>query len=383
MLNPSGGRQWTNPSKRLVDKAIDRWNEKSKKKSYNLADNVAIITVMLDPPGPPRAQVLKKQREVLAASNLRAERGTMAIVTNREETEPLPPLDNPGLSIISRFPNAANIKERNLADPQSSTSAAATNRVLNRYRDHERGLCRLSGVARLNNKLISESSKDEPTDSDLATTVKLSDIGDMNDVLQSDEISSTLRSPAPTIKRSTRIKASYSAPSPETPKLSRELSALQLTGSASQLVTSGRRGRTRSASESHSDTENEAPNPEIIKNSMSENNSTPTKKTSSSRINPRFVKSKEAKVQKSAQMSLPTPSTATTPTTVMSLRPRGISEINNSATRKRKPESVLASHPDLPTCAVAAKSPKMSPTVIESKPVMTRSRTAKVLRLKK
>ena len=47
-----------------------------------------IFSVMLDPPGPPRAQVLKKQREVLAAANIKADRGSMAIVTNREEPEP-------------------------------------------------------------------------------------------------------------------------------------------------------------------------------------------------------------------------------------------------------------------------------------------------------
>ena len=53
---------------------------------------------MLDPPGPPRAQVLKKQREVIAStSNTKSsdpdsmaitDRGSMAIVTNREEPEP-------------------------------------------------------------------------------------------------------------------------------------------------------------------------------------------------------------------------------------------------------------------------------------------------------
>ena len=43
---------WVNPSKKLVDLAIDRWN------MCNLrADNTSIVTVMLDPPGPPRAQV--------------------------------------------------------------------------------------------------------------------------------------------------------------------------------------------------------------------------------------------------------------------------------------------------------------------------------------
>lgn len=51
----SGGHTWVNPSKRLVDIALDRW------KSFKLrADNTSIVTVMLDPPGPPRAQVLKR-----------------------------------------------------------------------------------------------------------------------------------------------------------------------------------------------------------------------------------------------------------------------------------------------------------------------------------
>lgn len=50
-----GGHTWVNPSKRLVDIALDRWN------SFKLrADNTSIVTVMLDPPGPPRAQVLRR-----------------------------------------------------------------------------------------------------------------------------------------------------------------------------------------------------------------------------------------------------------------------------------------------------------------------------------
>ena len=38
-----------------MDLALDRWN------SFRLrADNTSIVTVMLDPPGPPRAQVLRR-----------------------------------------------------------------------------------------------------------------------------------------------------------------------------------------------------------------------------------------------------------------------------------------------------------------------------------
>ena len=59
MLYPSSGRQWINPSKRLVDRAIERWNQQNLR-----ADNTSVVTVMLDPPGPPRAQVLKRQREL-------------------------------------------------------------------------------------------------------------------------------------------------------------------------------------------------------------------------------------------------------------------------------------------------------------------------------
>ena len=92
MLNPSGDRQWINPSKRLVDKAVDRWNTNNLR-----ADNTSVVTVMLDPPGPPRAQVLKKQRELMAstttgssgsaATSVTSERGSMALVTNQEKSD--------------------------------------------------------------------------------------------------------------------------------------------------------------------------------------------------------------------------------------------------------------------------------------------------------
>ena len=62
-------------------------------------------------------------------------------------------------------------------------------------------------------------------------------------------------------------------------------------------------------------------------------------------------------------------------------------EFTSSTTpsRKRKPESFLGTHNQGPpsTTYASSKSPKMMPTVFDSKPVMTRSRTAKVLQLKK
>jgi hypothetical protein len=144
MLNPvEGGRSaWINPSKQLVDTAIERWNA-----SKLRADNTSVVTVMLDPPGPPRAQVLKNRKRELAALNAGrhlpnpnqppGDRGSMALVTNTTpEDEPataaatasqavassmmpvvvapstvgeggvLPPAVKSACSIISRFPNS-------------------------------------------------------------------------------------------------------------------------------------------------------------------------------------------------------------------------------------------------------------------------------------
>ena len=98
MLDPQGGHTWINPSKKLVDAAIDRWN------SCNLrADNTSVVTVMLDPPGPPRAQVLRKKREAKEVERSEA----------LEAPTSAPPRENSnsheekkGISIISRYPNS-------------------------------------------------------------------------------------------------------------------------------------------------------------------------------------------------------------------------------------------------------------------------------------
>merc|ERR1712155_325764 len=97
MLNPVEGKTaWINPSKQLVDCAIDRWTS-----SKLRADNTSIVTVMLDPPGPPRAQVLKSRKRELAALNAGRElptvpglSGSVALVTNT--TQPPAPPPAPG-----------------------------------------------------------------------------------------------------------------------------------------------------------------------------------------------------------------------------------------------------------------------------------------------
>lgn len=46
--------EWNNPSKCLVDKALERWSTTKMR-----ADNTSVVIIMLDPPGPPKRDVLK------------------------------------------------------------------------------------------------------------------------------------------------------------------------------------------------------------------------------------------------------------------------------------------------------------------------------------
>ena len=267
------------------------------------------------------------------------------------------------MSIISRFPNAASLKDVNLADKLSNAaSVASANKIFNEYRDQTRNLCRLSTVAKLNKKDIystsSSSSAKVPSENKsettLASTVLLEDRGSdtsyasgAHEDIQVNEVSSSDDDEDNSGGRRDQSSSANKGP-PETPKLSRELSALQLTSgttpttasSSIQVISSPRRGRsshqqqqplsrTRTSSEgcSNSDTENEAPNPELMPPKSLHHHDPISAKGNGSpkKVNPRYVKSKEAKVQKSATMTSSNlqPST-TTPTTVMSLRPRGI-----------------------------------------------------------
>lgn len=57
-LGDSTNKVWLNPSRCLVDRALERWSTTKMR-----ADNTSVVTLMLDPPGPPKAQVLKNQRK--------------------------------------------------------------------------------------------------------------------------------------------------------------------------------------------------------------------------------------------------------------------------------------------------------------------------------
>ncbi|XP_015510529.2 uncharacterized protein LOC107217489 [Neodiprion lecontei] len=50
-------QMWINPSKSLVDRALERWSSTRLR-----ADNTSVVTLMLDPPGPSRTEVLLGQK---------------------------------------------------------------------------------------------------------------------------------------------------------------------------------------------------------------------------------------------------------------------------------------------------------------------------------
>ncbi|KAJ8687577.1 hypothetical protein QAD02_023371 [Eretmocerus hayati] len=57
-------QMWINPSKSLVDRALDRWSSTRLR-----ADNTSVVTLMLDPPGPTHNEILLSQkREQMATS---------------------------------------------------------------------------------------------------------------------------------------------------------------------------------------------------------------------------------------------------------------------------------------------------------------------------
>lgn len=47
-------KEWINPSKNLVDKALERWSSKKMR-----ADNTSVVIIMFDPPGPPKRESMK------------------------------------------------------------------------------------------------------------------------------------------------------------------------------------------------------------------------------------------------------------------------------------------------------------------------------------
>ncbi|XP_047032706.1 nascent polypeptide-associated complex subunit alpha, muscle-specific form-like [Helicoverpa zea] len=100
--NGNQPRDWLNPSKSLVDHALERWSNTRMR-----ADNTSVVTLMLDPPGPPRATVLRSrssgQRAPTAAA---APAPPSPRASPRASPEPRAVPQN-GLTIMTRYSDAA------------------------------------------------------------------------------------------------------------------------------------------------------------------------------------------------------------------------------------------------------------------------------------
>jgi len=271
MLNPVEGRTcWINPSKQLVDTAIDRWNT-----SKLRADNTSVVTVMLDPPGPPRAQVLKNRKRELAALNAgkdlpgqigEGDRGSVALVTNTTQEAAAAATAAPkvGCSIISRFPNSQHpvhsvgvdlLHQKKLAEesPENNTPPYLT-RDLNtsgtggRLSDSTM-LKKTTTPATPSVQCNEVSSSEDPSPSREATTTRTS--------APVPEPLTTNSSPLSELKNTVVPSSSSHLSLQKTPRqksLARELSALAL--SSPRSTRGSTRARTRS--ENNSDTENDA-----------------------------------------------------------------------------------------------------------------------------
>ncbi|XP_008559940.1 myosin-G heavy chain [Microplitis demolitor] len=58
-------QMWINPSKSLVDRALERWSSTRLR-----ADNTSVVTLMIDPPGPSRCEVLMNRRQKDAVASV-------------------------------------------------------------------------------------------------------------------------------------------------------------------------------------------------------------------------------------------------------------------------------------------------------------------------
>ncbi|XP_017878356.1 uncharacterized protein LOC108623955 isoform X2 [Ceratina calcarata] len=86
---------WINPSKSLVDRALEKWSSKRLR-----ADNTSVVTLMLDPPGPSRSEILLSQKECVVTHHTIHTPAPVS-VENPEKRNNFPLVPNPASPIIS------------------------------------------------------------------------------------------------------------------------------------------------------------------------------------------------------------------------------------------------------------------------------------------
>jgi len=245
MLEGVAGGQWLNPSKQLVDQAVDRWRACKLR-----ADNTSVVVVMLDPPGPPRAQVLRRQRD--AAKGVHQPK---KLACNNTDAPPLPPKPqakpNKGLAIISRFPNSKKPEEasgKNLVTTKEEAASTTTK------------------LADGSTRIVHDSAKTEPTKVSAAKPNKPEDLVPGTPVLSTPEPTSTTSSKAesdpdiqineitssdsesPSSAHQPAVKSQTAPKTAPRKSLSRELASLALASPAPSLPAKGRKSSSRKSS---------------------------------------------------------------------------------------------------------------------------------------
>lgn len=401
MLNPVEGKTaWINPSKQLVDCAIDRWTS-----SKLRADNTSIVTVMLDPPGPPRAQVLKSRKRELAALNAGRSlpnplqpgtRGVMALVTNttpddpRPDPEPSVDASKPRISIISRFPNSSDSSGQNLSSgPPAAAEQGGARAPLHDFQPaSEPASC-------------SSTRPNTPPNQSNATSLSSDSTVQCNEISSSEDSSPNRLSsevPAAQLEPSSTILPSTSnAASKKSAKDGR-----QSLKRPSTLSPSTRSSRSRALSESTSDAENDA---SLGQSSRKRLRTAPLKPTETplvdveqrcQELNAKIEMMERKVASKTALLSREVSSLKTK---LVGVGPESDNHFLRSSTdgprlrnrtgatptatprtplscSKRKRAAATALEGDTPVG-------KSARTVASQKPVVTRSRRARVLRLKK
>ena len=259
MLEGTEGNKttWLNPSKQLVDQGVERWRVCKLR-----ADNTSVVVVMLDPPGPPRAQVLKKQREANAQARPTPAPAAKKACDN-SSAPPLPPKPQPkpngkGLAIISRFPNSKNSEEasgKNLVKSETENKDNdASSRIVHDSSKTEPTKINVTKPNKPETKVVSAPSISDPQPSTSSSVPPVSSKTDPD--IQVNEISSSdTESPSAEPRTGSRtapppVPAPSAAPKPTQSRksLSRELASLALDSPAPKLPARGRRASDRQSS---------------------------------------------------------------------------------------------------------------------------------------
>ncbi|XP_015174539.1 PREDICTED: uncharacterized protein LOC107065400 [Polistes dominula] len=115
--NGADVQMWINPSKSLVDRALERWLSTRLR-----ADNTSVVTVMLDPPGPSRSEVLLNQKKELSPKSIiHHHQGVQPLDPNVfNETIEKPISDTAASSVLSHVAPNDDSDINGLKQPDSS-----------------------------------------------------------------------------------------------------------------------------------------------------------------------------------------------------------------------------------------------------------------------